>query len=89
MTKKKPSPQNRIWEKERRDRLNQTFDSLAKLLPDYEATTQLSKIEILQRTIEHVEKLQDKIKAFLEEQDELLKKHVDELEERLQALIAR
>uniref|UniRef100_A0A8D8KCC5 (northern house mosquito) hypothetical protein n=1 Tax=Culex pipiens TaxID=7175 RepID=A0A8D8KCC5_CULPI len=89
MTKKKPSPQNRIWEKERRDRLNQTFDSLAKLLPDYEATTQLSKIEILQRTIEHVEKLQDKIKAFLEEQDELLKKHVDELEERLQTLIAR
>lgn len=89
MTKKKPSPQNRIWEKERRDRLNQTFDSLAKLLPDYEPATQLSKIEILQRTIEHVEKLQDKIKAYLEEQDELLKKHVEELEERLLALIAR
>ncbi|XP_055529595.1 mucin-5AC-like [Wyeomyia smithii] len=89
MTKKKPSPQNRIWEKERRDRLNQTFDSLSKLLPEYEPATQLSKIEILQRTIEYVEKLQDKIKAFLEERDALLKKHVDELEERLQALIAR
>ncbi|XP_065087173.1 mucin-4-like [Ochlerotatus camptorhynchus] len=89
MTKKKPSPQNRIWEKERRDRLNQTFDSLSKLLPEYEPATQLSKIEVLQRTIEYVEKLQDKIKAFLEERDTLLKKHVDELEERLQVLIAR
>ncbi|XP_058461008.1 mucin-5AC-like [Malaya genurostris] len=89
MTKKKPSPQNRIWEKERRDRLNQTFDGLSKLLPDYEPATQLSKIEILQRTIEYVEKLQNKIKAFLEERDVFLKKHVDELEERLQALIAR
>ncbi|XP_058832227.1 mucin-5AC-like [Topomyia yanbarensis] len=89
MTKKKPSPQNRIWEKERRDRLNQTFDGLSKLLPDYEPATQLSKIEILQRAIEYVEKLQNKIKASLEERDALLKKHVDELEERLQALIAR
>ncbi|XP_053684941.1 serine-rich adhesin for platelets-like [Sabethes cyaneus] len=89
MTKKKPSPQNRIWEKERRDRLNQTFDNLSKLLPEYEPATQLSKIEILQRAIEYVEKLQDKINAFLEERDALLKKHVDELEERLQALIAR
>ncbi|XP_019544286.3 uncharacterized protein LOC109414898 [Aedes albopictus] len=89
MTKKKPSPQNRIWEKERRDRLNQTFDSLCKLLPEYEPATQLSKIEILQRAVEYVEKLQNKIKAFLEERDALLKKHVDELEERLQLLIAR
>ncbi|XP_062562335.1 mucin-5AC-like isoform X2 [Armigeres subalbatus] len=89
MTKKKPSPQNRIWEKERRDRLNQTFDNLSKLLPEYEPATQLSKIEILQRAVEYVEKLQNKIKAFLEERDALLKKHVDELEERLQVLIAR
>lgn len=81
--------QNRIWEKERRDRLNQTFDSLSKLLPEYEPATQLSKIEILQRAVEYVEKLQNKIKAFLEERDALLKRHVDELEERLQVLIAR
>lgn len=65
--------QNRIWEKERRDRLNQTFDSLSKLLPEYEPATQLSKIEILQRAVEYVEKLQNKIKAFLEERDALLK----------------
>ncbi|XP_055593280.1 mucin-2-like [Uranotaenia lowii] len=89
MTKKKSSPQNRVWEKERRDRLNQGFDSLAKLLPDYEPATQLSKIEILQRAIEYVESLQAKIKASLEERDALLRKHVDELEERLKALMAR
>lgn len=52
-----PCRKNRTWEKDRRERLNHTFERLAKLLPDYEPKVTFSKIEILQKTIDYIEKL--------------------------------
>uniref|UniRef100_A0A182K557 BHLH domain-containing protein n=1 Tax=Anopheles christyi TaxID=43041 RepID=A0A182K557_9DIPT len=89
MTKKKPSPQNRIWEKERRERLNKTFDDLQRLLPEHEPASTLSKVEILQRAIEHINKLQKKIKVLVEESNDPLKEHVKEQELRLKRLLVR
>ncbi|XP_041784262.1 mucin-19-like [Anopheles merus] len=89
MTKKKPSPQNRIWEKERRERLNKTFDDLQRLLPEHEPASTLSKVEILQRAIEHINKLQKKIKTLVEECHDPLKDHVKEQEVRLKRLLVR
>ncbi|XP_052871819.1 mucin-5AC-like [Anopheles cruzii] len=89
MTKKKPSPQNRIWEKERRERLNKTFEDLQQLLPDNEPASTLSKIEILQRAIELIGKLQKKIKDLTEECNDPLKEHVREQEDRLKKLLTR
>uniref|UniRef100_A0A182RGI6 BHLH domain-containing protein n=1 Tax=Anopheles funestus TaxID=62324 RepID=A0A182RGI6_ANOFN len=89
MTKKKPSPQNRIWEKERRERLNKTFDDLQRLLPDHEPASALSKVEILQRAIELISKLQKKIKVLIEECNDPLKEHVREQEHRLKRLVVR
>lgn len=51
---------NRTWERDRRERLNNTFERLAKLLPDYEAKVTLSKIDILQKTIAYIEELKVK-----------------------------
>uniref|UniRef100_A0A182NPD1 BHLH domain-containing protein n=1 Tax=Anopheles dirus TaxID=7168 RepID=A0A182NPD1_9DIPT len=89
MTKKKPSPQNRIWEKERRERLNKTFEDLQHLLPDHEPASTLSKVEILQRAIELIGKLQKKIKNLVEECKDPLKEHVKEQEQRLRRLLTR
>uniref|UniRef100_A0A182W9C9 BHLH domain-containing protein n=1 Tax=Anopheles minimus TaxID=112268 RepID=A0A182W9C9_9DIPT len=89
MTKKKPSPQNRIWEKERRERLNKTFEDLQRLLPDHEPASTLSKVEILQRAIELISKLQKKIKVLVEECNDPLKEHVKEQEQRLKRLLVR
>ncbi|XP_050080009.1 uncharacterized protein LOC126567768 [Anopheles maculipalpis] len=89
MTKKKPSPQNRIWEKERRERLNKTFEDLQRLLPDHEPASSLSKVEILQRAIEHIDKLQKKIKGLVEACNDPLKEHVKEQELQLKRLLAR
>ncbi|XP_052902811.1 uncharacterized protein LOC128310255 [Anopheles moucheti] len=89
MTKKKPSPQNRIWEKERRERLNKTFEDLQHLLPDHEPASSLSKVEILQRAIELITKLQKKIKVLVEECNDPLKEHVKEQEQRLKRMLMR
>lgn len=57
----------RVWEKDRRDRLNKAFNNLAKLLPQYTETQKnaLSKIEILQKSILFVEDLQRQIKELI------------------------
>uniref|UniRef100_A0A182FW55 Uncharacterized protein n=1 Tax=Anopheles albimanus TaxID=7167 RepID=A0A182FW55_ANOAL len=89
MTKKKPSPQNRIWEKERRERLNKSFEDLQRLLPDHDPNATLTKIEILQKAIELIGKLQKKIKDLIDECHDPLKEHVHEQDNRLQKLLAR
>lgn len=48
------------WEKERRDRLNESFNSLAKLLPCYEPSSNISKIDILIKSAEYISKLKAK-----------------------------
>lgn len=62
--------QNRTWEKDRRDRLNITFDKLSKLLPEYQPKLTFSKIEILQKSINYIENLREKIKDLLSTKSE-------------------
>lgn len=57
---------NKEWEKERRDRLNKSFDQLAALLPDYDPANAFSKIEIIQKSITLIKDLEVKIKKLLD-----------------------
>lgn len=63
---------NKEWEKDRRNRLNTAFETLAKLLPKYDPSAPFSKIEILQRSILYVEELQKKYKEILAGNDKIL-----------------
>ncbi|KAI4460984.1 helix-loop-helix dna-binding domain [Holotrichia oblita] len=56
----------REWEKDRRERLKKGFTSLCKILPCYEPSLTLSKIEILQKAQSYIEELQTQIKELLE-----------------------
>lgn len=53
----------KIWEKNRRDRLNKTFDELALLLPktDEQPISKLSKIEILSRSCKLIQDLSERL----------------------------
>lgn len=74
---KKPSPRNKEWEKERRDRLNKTFNELAELLPQHNPSAPApSKIEILQNSIKLILELLERLKAF-EPSDDDGKKRVE------------
>lgn len=55
----------REWEKDRRDRLNKSFVALSKLLPCYDPSITLSRINILEKAASHIEELQIKVKDFL------------------------
>lgn len=73
---KKPSEKNKAWEKDRRDRLNKTFDELAKLLPKFDKSVVWSKIEIIQKAITFIEELQKRLEDYLIAKDpELLKEY--------------
>lgn len=61
--------QNRTWEKDRRDRLNITFEKLAQLLPEYRPKVNFSKIEILHKTIVYIEDLRKNVKELLSTQN--------------------
>ncbi|GJQ87563.1 hypothetical protein Trydic_g4830 [Trypoxylus dichotomus] len=56
----------REWEKDRRERLKKGFASLSKVLPCYEPSITLSKIEILQKAQAYIEELQIQIKELLD-----------------------
>ncbi|KAK9710240.1 Helix-loop-helix DNA-binding domain [Popillia japonica] len=56
----------REWEKDRRERLKKGFTSLCKILPCYEPSLTLSKIEILQKAQSYIEELQTQIKELVE-----------------------
>ncbi|CAD7089002.1 unnamed protein product [Hermetia illucens] len=66
---KKPSEKNKAWEKDRRDRLNRTFEDLAKLLPQYDPTVTWSKNEIIQKSIAYIKELHEKHEKMLETHD--------------------
>lgn len=73
---KKPSEKNKAWEKDRRDRLNKTFDELAKLLPKFDQSVIWSKIEIIQKAITFITDLNKRLEDYLEAKDpELLKEY--------------
>lgn len=51
------SIKNRIWERDRRNRFNASFEKLASLLPEKNSSTNLSKVLIIQKATELIEKL--------------------------------
>lgn len=55
----------REWEKDRRDRLNKSFVALSKLLPCYDPSVPLSRINILEKSASYIEELQVKVKDLL------------------------
>ncbi|KAJ6645242.1 hypothetical protein Bhyg_00446 [Pseudolycoriella hygida] len=80
---------NRAWEKERRDRLNKSFDILAKFLPNYEDSVPFSKIEIIQKSILLIKELQLKLKEALASNHKNIYNTILELEEAFKSLIVR
>lgn len=57
---KKKSEKTKFYEKERRDRLNQTIEELAKLLPTYDPSVPWSKVEVLRKSIEYVKETKER-----------------------------
>lgn len=55
----------REWEKDRRERLTKSFVALSKLLPCYDPSIPLSRINILEKAASFIEELQSKVKEFL------------------------
>lgn len=55
----------REWEKDRRERLTKSFVALSKLLPCYDPSIPLSRINILDKAAAYIEELQVKVKEVL------------------------
>ncbi|XP_044272170.1 probable serine/threonine-protein kinase nek3 [Tribolium madens] len=84
----------REWEKERRNRLNEAFATLCKLLPCYDPATNLSKIDILRNATTYIEELQVKIKTFISKDDDepakkLKNDEFKKLQERIKKLLSK
>ena len=60
----------REWEKERRNRLNDAFATLSKVLPCYDPAVNVSKIDILKNAATHIEELQAKLKTLMSESND-------------------
>ncbi|XP_072401493.1 uncharacterized protein [Diabrotica undecimpunctata] len=80
------------WEKERRERFNKAFDELAKVLPGYVPTENLSRIEILTKSTSTILELKEEINKFSKSsedkescKDDLIKK----LQGRVKKLLQR
>ncbi|XP_065206610.1 putative uncharacterized protein DDB_G0282133 [Planococcus citri] len=84
---KKGPEKNRNYEKNRRDRFNNQFVELSKLLPDLNSSiVKLTKAEIIGRTIQYLQNTQIKHKK-LEDESEKEKNHIDELQKRVAGLL--
>jgi hypothetical protein len=59
------SSKSRIWERDRRERLNLSFNSLSTLLPNYDPAATLSKVEILQKAANYICELQQENRNLL------------------------
>ncbi|XP_064211311.1 mucin-2 [Tribolium castaneum] len=84
----------REWEKERRNRLNEAFATLCKLLPCYDPATNVSKIDILRNAASYIEELQTKVKTLVsQDNDEPAKKikgeELKKLQERIRKLLSK
>lgn len=54
-----------MWEKERRDRINDYFKKLWEVLPMYDASKPLSKPDILIHAASTIKELDEKLKSLL------------------------
>ncbi|XP_056648782.1 putative uncharacterized protein DDB_G0282133 [Diorhabda sublineata] len=80
------------WEKERRERFNRTFDELAKILPSYNPSVTINRINILKEAITTISEFKKEIGKLSESpgevatfKDTLIKK----LQDRIKKLIIR
>ncbi|PNF16483.1 hypothetical protein B7P43_G07793 [Cryptotermes secundus] len=95
MPKKELSSKSRIWERDRRERLNVSFNNLSALLPNYDPAATLSKVEILQKAANYIHELQQEnhnllhgsVDEFASKQMQHLKQQVEELVKRIQQLV--
>ncbi|VEN47445.1 unnamed protein product, partial [Callosobruchus maculatus] len=55
----------REWEKERRNRVNEAFVSLAKVLPNYDPSVNLPKIDILLKAKTAIVELQAQVASIV------------------------
>lgn len=88
-----PKESKKGWEKERRNRLNIAFDNLGKLLPCFDPSIKLSKIEILEKATTFINELDTKVnKPLTEVNDESEKQEgveIKKLYERINKLLSR
>lgn len=54
------------WERERRQRLSQSFFELSSLLPDHDPTLPLSKIDIITKATSYIKHLEEKNMNLME-----------------------
>jgi len=59
------SSKSRVWERDRRERLNLSFNNLSTLLPNYDPSATLSKVEILQKAANYIRELQQENRNLL------------------------
>jgi len=69
-SKKKDNVKNREWERRRRDKLNDAFNYLAELLPNYDPTRTIAKIDILEKSTEFVKELRLSNSRLLNQQSD-------------------
>lgn len=55
----------REWEKQRRNRLKNTYTELGKLLPTYLPSKTATQIDIIEGAIKHIQELQNKVNNLL------------------------
>ncbi|KAH0821588.1 hypothetical protein GEV33_001203 [Tenebrio molitor] len=84
----------REWEKERRNRLNEAFTTLCKLLPCYDPSINTSKIDILRNAATYIEELQTKIKSLMSENNDdsaqkVKREEFRKLQERIKRLLSK
>jgi hypothetical protein len=59
------SSKSRVWERDRRERLNLSFNNLSSLLPNYDPASTLSNAEILQKAANYIHELQQENRSLL------------------------
>ncbi|XP_069683827.1 serine-rich adhesin for platelets-like [Periplaneta americana] len=90
MPKKELSTKTRVWERDRRERLNISFSDLGSLLPNYDPGVTLSKVEILQKAANYIRELQQENRNLLQGNvDEFTSKQVQQLKQRIDELLKR
>ncbi|KAK9892860.1 hypothetical protein WA026_022541 [Henosepilachna vigintioctopunctata] len=71
--------EKKTWEKERRDRMREAFSTLEKLLPSYDPSNVLTRITILNESIEYIQDMQDRVDELLQPKSEMTSEEDDNL----------
>ncbi|RZF42449.1 hypothetical protein LSTR_LSTR012583 [Laodelphax striatellus] len=62
--KKQETINNRLWERERRNKLNDAFGQLDRQLPDFDPSRARSKLAVLLASIAHIGHLQQLVETL-------------------------